>query len=88
MIVFNSTTMTVARFTLAKGLLNAGYYEMAREEILKQITRELGELSAEQLNQVKGLSIAELEALEEALEEALLDFTEMADLDEHLGKLS
>jgi hypothetical protein len=33
---------------------------------------------------VKGLSIAELEALEEAL----LDFTEMADLDEHLGKLS
>ena len=84
MLVFDSTTMTVARFTLAKGLLNAGYYEMAREEILKQITRELGELSAEQLNQVKGLSIAELEALEEAL----LDFTEMADLDEHLGKLS
>ena len=84
MLVFNSTTMTVARFTLAKGLLNAGYYEMAREEILKQITRELGELSAEQLNQVKCLSIAELEALEEAL----LDFTEMADLDEHLGKLS
>lgn len=76
--------MTVARFTLAKGLLNAGYYEMAREEILKQITRELGELSAEQLNHVKGLSIAELEELEEAL----LDFTEMADLDEHLGKLS
>jgi hypothetical protein len=72
--------MTVTRFTLAKGLLNAGYYEMAREEILKQITRELGELSAEQLNHVKGLSIAELEAL--------LDFTEMADLDEHLGKLS
>lgn len=84
MLVFNSTTITVTRFTLAKGLLNAGYYEMAREEILKQITRELGELSAEQLNHVKGLSIAELEALEEAL----LDFTEMADLDEHLGKLS
>jgi len=84
MLVFDSTTMTFTRFTLAKGLLNEGYYEMAREEILKQITRQFGELSAEQLNQVKGLSIAELEALEEAL----LDFAKMADLDEHLGKLS
>jgi hypothetical protein len=84
MLVFDYTTMTFTRFTLAKGLLNQGYYEMAREEILKQITREFGELSAEQLNKFKGLSIAELEASEEVL----LDFAEMADLDEHLGKLS
>jgi hypothetical protein len=84
MLVFDSITMTFTRFTLAKGLLNEGYYEMAREEILKQITRQFGKLSAEQLNQVKSLSIPELEALEEAL----LDFAEMADLDEHLGKLS
>jgi len=80
MLVFDYTTMTFTRVTLAKGLLNEGYYEMAREEILKQITRQFGKLSAEQLNQVKSLSIAELEAL--------LDFAEMADLDEHLGKLS
>ena len=40
---------------------------MAREEILRQITRELGDLSAEQAERIKNLPISALEELEEAL---------------------
>ena len=82
MIVFDPTTATFTRFTLAKGLLNEGYYEMARDEILKQITRELGSLSAEQEEQIKSLPIAALEELEAAL----WDFDTMADLEAFLAK--
>jgi hypothetical protein len=84
MIVFDPTTLTFTRFTLAKGLLNEGYYEMARDEIMKQITRELGSLSAEQVEQVKALPIAALEELEAALWE----LKTMADLKEILAKLA
>jgi len=83
MIVFDPTTSTFTRFTLAKGLLNKGYYEMARDEILKQITREFGSLSAEQTELVKSLPN---DALEE-LEGALLDFRSMADLEQFLGRI-
>ena len=51
--------------------------------ILRQLHRRLGQLSDTQLGQIKDLLIAELEDLGEAL----LDFTEMADLDEYLSKL-
>lgn len=34
MLVFDPTTMNVTRFTLGRGLVNGGYYEMARAEIL------------------------------------------------------
>jgi hypothetical protein len=83
MIVFDPTTSTFTRFTLAKGLLNEGYYEMARDEILKQITREFGGVSAEQVEQVKALPIAALEELDAALWE----LTTMADLKGFLAKL-
>jgi len=52
--------------------------------IVRLLTRRLGSLSTAQVERIKGLAIAELENLAEAL----LDFTEMADLDEHLAKLS
>ena len=67
MLVFDPATSTITRFTLARGLLNEGYYEMAREEILRQIARELGDLSAEQAERIKNLPISALEELEEAL---------------------
>ena len=67
MLVFNPATSMITRFTLARGLLNEGYYEMAREEILRQITRELGNLLTEQAEQIKNLPISALEELEEAL---------------------
>ena len=51
--------------------------------VLRLLTRRLGPLSAHQEQQVRGLSVAELEDLGEAL----LDFTEMADLDGHLAGL-
>jgi hypothetical protein len=43
MLVFDPATMNVTRFTLARGLVNGGYYEMARAEILSQIRRDFGE---------------------------------------------
>jgi hypothetical protein len=43
MLVFDPATMNVTRFTLARVLVNGGYYEMARAEILSQIRREFGE---------------------------------------------
>jgi hypothetical protein len=84
MLVFDPATMNVTRFTLAKGLLNKGYYEMARAEILKQITGEFGQLSAGQVERVETLSVSQLETLEEAL----LDFRDIADLDSWLASQS
>ena len=43
MLVFDPATMNFTRFTLAIGLVNGGYYEMARAEILSQIRRDFGE---------------------------------------------
>ena len=51
--------------------------------VLRQLTRRLGVLLEEQVERVRGLSVAELEDLGEAL----LDFTEMADLECHLAGL-
>jgi hypothetical protein len=51
--------------------------------VLRQLKRRLGELSVAQVERVKGLSVEQLEALGEAL----LDFTVMADLESHLAGL-
>jgi predicted transposase YdaD len=51
--------------------------------VLRLLKRRLGHLSAEQKGRVRTLSVEQLEALGEAL----LDFTEMADLERHLAGL-
>ena len=51
--------------------------------VLRQLKRRLGQLSSEQEEQVKGLSVEQLEELGEAL----LDFTTMTDLESHLAGL-
>jgi predicted transposase YdaD len=48
--------------------------------ILRQLMRRIGEVAPERLSQVQALSLSQLEALGEAL----LDFSESADLDEWL----
>jgi len=67
--------------------LQEGRQEGRRDEasilVLRQLNRRLGELPAAQVERIKGLPIAALEDLGEAL----LDFTAMVDLEEHLGKL-
>jgi predicted transposase YdaD len=52
-----------------------------RALVLKLLTRKLGNLSIEQTTRVNGLSLDRLEALGEAL----LDFTGVADLEAWLG---
>jgi len=63
--------------------LQKGRQEEAANLVLRQLTRRLGPLSGEQVERVRGLSVAELEDLGEAL----LDFTAIADLEGHLAGL-
>jgi predicted transposase YdaD len=63
------------------------FYQEIRAEseanlVLRLLKRRLGELSISQEEQVKGLSVEQLEALGEAL----LDFTVMADLEGYLAQ--
>lgn len=83
MLVFDPATMNVTRFTLAIGLVKEGYYEMARAEILSQIGRNFGQLSAEQTKQIEELPVPQLGSLAEAL----LDFDGLADLDIWLAEV-
>ncbi|MEY2914663.1 MAG: hypothetical protein RLZZ184_3972 [Cyanobacteriota bacterium] len=83
MLVFDPATMNVTRFTLARGLVNGGYYEMARAEILSRIGRDFGQLSAEQTEQIRKLPVPQLESLAEAL----LDFDRLADLEVWLAEV-
>jgi predicted transposase YdaD len=57
-----------------------GRQEEGQSLILRQLTRRIGEVAPEMRLQVQALSLAQLEALGEAL----LDFSETADLDEWL----
>jgi len=57
-----------------------GRQEGEQSLILRQLTRRIGEVAPEMRLQVQALSLAQLEALGEAL----LDFSEPADLDEWL----
>jgi predicted transposase YdaD len=57
-----------------------GRKEEGQSLILRQLTRRIGEVAPEMRLQVQALSLAQLEALGEAL----LDFSETADLDEWL----
>ena len=64
------------------------FYQEIRAEseanlVLRQLKRRLGELSVEQEERVRGLSVSQLEDLGEAL----LDFTVMADLETFLAGL-
>ncbi len=63
--------------------LQKGRQEEAAALVLRQLTRRLGVLSEQQVERVKGLSVSQLEDLGEAL----LDFTEMTDLESHLAEL-
>jgi predicted transposase/invertase (TIGR01784 family) len=60
-----------------------GHQEGEANLVLRLLKRRLGELSLAQEEQVRGLSVEQLEALGEAL----LDFTAMADLESHLAGL-
>jgi predicted transposase YdaD len=55
-----------------------GAFEEGQSLILRQLTRRIGEVTPERRLQVQALSLTQLEALGEAL----LDFSEPADLDE------
>jgi predicted transposase YdaD len=57
-----------------------GVFKGEQSLILRQLTRRIGEVSPERRSQVQALSLPQLEALGEAL----LDFSEPADLDEWL----
>jgi predicted transposase YdaD len=57
-------------------ILQEGGEKEARSLILRQLTRRIGELSPEMRSQIQSLSLTQLETLGEAL----LDFTEPADL--------
>jgi predicted transposase YdaD len=57
-------------------ILHEGGEKEARSLILRQLTRRIGELSPEMRSQIQSLSLTQLETLGEAL----LDFTEPADL--------
>ena len=66
-------------------LRESPWYQEIQQEgeqslILRQLTRRIGEVAPEMRLQVQALSLAQLEALGEAL----LDFSEPADLDEWL----
>ena len=79
------TDITQSRFY--QEIKREGRQEGRQEEavglVLRQLKRRLGQLSSEQEERVKGLSVAQLEALGEAL----LDFTAMEDLEGHLAGL-
>jgi predicted transposase YdaD len=57
-----------------------GVFKGEQSLILRQLTRRIGEVVPERRSQVQALSLTQLEALGEAL----LDFSEPADLDEWL----
>ncbi|UUO13785.1 MULTISPECIES: DUF4351 domain-containing protein [Aphanizomenonaceae] len=56
---------------------------MARAEILSQIGRDFGQLSAEQTKQIEKLPVPQLKSLAEAL----LDFDGLADLEVWLAEV-
>jgi Domain of unknown function (DUF4351) len=62
-------------------LIAQGRTAEGRNLVLKQLTRKLGNLSIEQTTRINALSLDRLEALGEAL----LDFTSVADLEAWLG---
>lgn len=63
--------------------LQEGRQEEGRNLVLRQLTRRFGELSENQVGQIRQLSVEQLEVLAEAL----LDFSEIADLDDFLEQL-
>jgi predicted transposase YdaD len=79
------TDITQSRFyqEIEQEGLQKGRKEEAAGLVLRQLKRRLGELSVAQEERVKELSVPQLEALGEAL----LDFTAMADLESHLAGL-
>jgi len=84
MLVFDPATGTVTSFTLARAMLNEGHYEIAKDELVDQITRDFGSLSAEQEQKIRTLSIAALDELEAAL----WNLDRMVDLDRFLAELA
>lgn len=66
-----------ARQELRQELLDEGRREEARSLILRQLTRRVGELPDLTRSHIESLTIAQLEALGEAL----LDFSNLADLE-------
>ena len=84
MLVFDPGTGTVTRFTLARAMLNQGYYEIAKDKLVEQITRDFGSLPAEKEQKIRTLSIAALDELEAAL----WDLDGMPDLEEFLAGLA
>jgi predicted transposase YdaD len=67
--------------TMYQSILREGQSAGEQALVLKQLTRKFGNLSAELISRVRGLSLERLEALGEAL----LDFTSVADLESWLG---
>ncbi len=67
--------------TMYQSILREGRTVEGKELVLKQLTRKLGNLSPEVTAKVSALSLERLEALGEAL----LDFTSIADLETWLG---
>ena len=61
-----------------------GKKQEALQLILRQLTRRLGAIAPEIDQQIRALSITQLEDLAEAL----LDFTSLSDVINYLGKLS
>jgi predicted transposase YdaD len=75
------TDITQSRFY--QEIRTGGRQEGEANLVLRQLKRRLGELSVAQVERVRELSVENLEALGEAL----LDFTEMADLEGFLSGL-
>ena len=73
------TNITQSRFY--QEVKQEGRQEGETALVLRLLTRRLGLLLGEQVERVRGLSVANLEDLGEAL----LDFTDMADLERYLG---
>ena len=67
--------------TMYQAILREGQAAGEQALVLKQLTRKVGNLSSELISRVSGLNLDRLEALGEAL----LDFTSMADLESWLG---
>ena len=67
--------------TMYQSILREGQSAGEQALVLKQLTRKLGNLSPELISRIRGLSLERLEALGEAL----LDFTSVADLESWLG---
>ncbi len=67
--------------TMYQSILREGQSAGEQALVLPQLTRKFGNLSPELISRVRGLSLDRLEALGEAL----LDFTSLADLESWQG---